>query len=288
MGAAGLAQAQMLTVLHSFTGGADGAQPWVGLTMDRSGSLYGTASYGGVAGSCDGTGCGTVYKLSQHGSGWIFAPLYAFSGGSDGAIPLARVMIGANGTLYGTTYAGGNDEGFNGEGVVFNLQPSPHIPPRFSSPWTETVLYQFSGFSDGINPIGDLAFGSSGVIYGVTANGGYECEDTVYCGTVYKLTPNGHGWTKNLVYEFTDPLVALPWGGVILDQSGNLYGTTTNGAGAVYELVSSGTGWTEKTLYAFSYGSGGYYPLAGVIFDPEGNLYGTTPTRRRKRRWYGF
>jgi uncharacterized repeat protein (TIGR03803 family) len=248
----------------------------VGLTMDSHGALYGTASAGGVSNGCTGTGCGTVFKLTRHGSGWVFSPLYAFSGGSDGAFPLARVMLGPNGTLYGTTFGGGNDSGYNGDGVVFNLQPPPHIEPRFSAPWTETVLYRFSGVTDGNNPLGDIAFDSTGAIYGATANGGWECEDTVYCGAVFRLVPNGSGWRESVIYAFRDPLVALPQAGVTLDQDDNVYGTTTNGAGAVYELVRFGAGWTEKTLYEFSYGSGAWSPLAGVIFDPSGNLYGTT------------
>ena len=271
------AQAQAFKVLHTFTDGADGASPIVGLTMDRSGNLDGTAAFGGLAGGCGGYGCGTVYKLSHQGSGWIFSPLYAFSGSSDGAIPLARVIIGPNGTLYGTAFAGGNAYGSSGSGVVFNLSPPAHVPPRVFSSWIETVLHQFGApTSDGTAPEGDLTFDQAGNIYGTTSAGGVECQDTVYCGTVFELAPNGTGWTETILYKFTNGDVSVPQSGVILDPSGNLYGTTWNSPGAVFQLTASGPGWTEHTLYQFGYLGGGFKPAGGLILDPSGNLYGTT------------
>lgn len=117
--AAGPAQAQTLTVLHTFTGGADGGQPIGTLTMDRAGNLYGTASTGGFTGFGCFHGCGTVFKLTQVGSSWIFAPLYSFQGESDGSTPYGGVTIGPNGSLYGTTGVEGTQSG----GTVFNLQP---------------------------------------------------------------------------------------------------------------------------------------------------------------------
>ncbi len=112
-------QAQTLTVLHTFTGGLDGGQPIGTLTMDRAGNLYGTASKGGFAGFGCFNGCGTVFKLTPVGSNWIFAPLYDFQGESDGSTPYAGVTIGPNGSLYGTTA----DQGTQGGGTVYNLQP---------------------------------------------------------------------------------------------------------------------------------------------------------------------
>jgi uncharacterized repeat protein (TIGR03803 family) len=265
-----LAQAQTFTVLHNFTGGTDGAYPYVGVTEDSSGNLYGTAALGGMAGGCNGNGCGTVYKLARHGSGWLFSPLYGFTGGSDGAVPLARVILGPNGTLYGTTYIGGG-----GTGVVFNLHPPGHVSGRVFSPWNETVLYQFGNVFDGNNPEGDLLFDAAGDIYGTTSSGGYECLDTVYCGTVYELTHNGSSWTESILYEFTNGDVAIPLAGVISDHAGNLYGTTSN-LYAVFELIRSESGWTEATLYQPGYQGGAPIPSGGVIFDPSGNLYGTT------------
>ncbi len=263
-------QAQTFSVIHNFTRGADGAFPYVGVTKDSSGNLYGTAAFGGLAGGCNGNGCGTVYKLARHGSGWLFNPLYIFTGGSDGALPLARVILGPNGTLYGTTYAGGG-----GAGVVFNLHPPARVPTHVFSPWTEDVLYQFGNVFDGNNPEGDLVFDAAGNIYGTTSSGGYECEDTVYCGTVYELTPHGSGWTESILYKFTNGDVATPLAGVVSDQAGNLYGTTSS-LYAVFELLHSGSGWTETTLYQPGYEGGAPTPAGGVIFDPAGNLYGAT------------
>ncbi len=116
------AQAQTFTVLHNFTGGADGGVPFGGLTLDRTGNVYGTASAGGYTGNnCTAAGCGTVFKLTYRGSAWIFTPLYNFQGNNDGATPYAEVAIGLNGTLYGTTLLGGDEAG----GTLFNLSPPP-------------------------------------------------------------------------------------------------------------------------------------------------------------------
>jgi hypothetical protein len=105
------AEAQTYTVLHNFTRGTDGAYPLAAVTRDGSGNLYGTASAGGnTGGHCGNDGCGTVFKLTQHTSGWIFAPLYSFAGidHDDGASPDAPVTVGPDGALYGTTNAGGS------------------------------------------------------------------------------------------------------------------------------------------------------------------------------------
>src|SRR5208282_2791936 len=102
-----MAQAATLNVIYSFTGQGDGATPYTGLTMDRLGNLYGTTSAGG-------SGYGTVFELKRSGSGWTLTTIYTFTGGSDGADPLARVVIGPDGALYGTTFGGGGGCGNNG------------------------------------------------------------------------------------------------------------------------------------------------------------------------------
>jgi uncharacterized repeat protein (TIGR03803 family) len=143
-----LAQAQTFKVIYTFTGGQDGGGPNAGLTMDRAGNLYGTASGGGAH------GYGTVFKLAPKGSGWIFTPLYSFQGGTDGANPIARVIFGPDGSLYGTTTDGGNSSCQRGPGcgTVFKLQPSPTACKTALCPWKETVVYRFTGGSDGANP----------------------------------------------------------------------------------------------------------------------------------------
>jgi uncharacterized repeat protein (TIGR03803 family) len=276
------AQAQTFTVLHNFTNGADGGEPQAGLSMDRVGNLYGTASTGGnTSGVCsylpNPIGCGTVFKLSRKGSGWVFTPIYTFSG-PDGAHPKARVIIGPDGTLYGTTYGGGGS-GCNGYGcgTVFNLRPPATACKSALCPWTETVLYSFQGFTDGVQPtFGDLVFDGAGNLYGTTPHGGQGDH-----GTVYKLTPSNGGWSETVLYRFQGGHDgATPYGGVISDQAGNLWGTTAFGGtynnGTIYQLVPSGGGWTENVVYNFRGGDDGANPYAGLIVDQFGNFYGAT------------
>ncbi len=273
------AQAQTFTVLHNFTGAQDGYYPTSGVTVDRAGNLYGTAQYGGSGTWCY-INCGTVFKLTRKGSSWLTAPLYEFQGNNDGGNPFARVIIGPNGSLYGTTNEGGRNCYLYGCGTVFNLQQPAHAGANVLGAWTETVLYRFAGGSDGANPYAaDLAFDDRGNFYGTTGNGGdsNQCQDG--CGTVYKMTYANGTWTESVIHSFAAYVDGQPWAGVTFDAAGNLYGTTKSsgprGSGAVYELVPSGNGWTERVLYSFS-GSDGAYPYSGIILDSAGNLYGTT------------
>jgi uncharacterized repeat protein (TIGR03803 family) len=161
------AQAQTFKVLHTFTGGADGGYPYAGLTMNRAGNLYGTAGGGGnTGGNCGNTGCGTVFKLAHVGSGWVFTPIYSFTGGNDGSTPEAGVVFGPDGSLYGTTGYGGQ----YGNGIVFNLKPSPTACKAALCPWTEIVLYSFPA-GDSPLPLGDVVFDQVGNLYGSTFAG---------------------------------------------------------------------------------------------------------------------
>lgn len=244
-------QAQTLTVLHTFTAGQDGAEPYAGLTMDRGGNLYGTALGGGC-------GYGTAFKMTKRNGAWVLDPLYWFLGGNDGNAPVARVVFGPNGTLYGTTQFGGGDgcyDGF-GCGTVFSLRPSATACKTSICPWSETVLYRFSGGTDGAEPgYGDLIFDAAGNIYGTAREGGTGCNGNG-CGVVFKLTPSqGGGWTESVIYSFTGGQDGVgPVGGLIFDKGGNLYGTTiaagNYGGGTVFELTPNGSSWTEMTLYA--------------------------------------
>ena len=265
------AQAQTFTVVHAFTGGADGGNPFAGLTADRAGNFYGTTAYGGhTGGNCGGGVCGTVFKVARAGNGWVLTPLYAFLGGSDGMTPEARVVFGPDGSLYGTTSIY----------TVFNLKPPATRPASVFSPWTEKTLYEFSGGSDGVFPEGDLTFDQAGNVYGgVFAGGGGPCYEG--CGNIYKLSPSNGGWTETTVYGFQGiPDGSGPTAGVIFDGEGNLYGTTfeggTYGYGTVFRLRPSGSGWIEDILHSFQSSDGGYYPGAGLIWDGAGNLYGST------------
>lgn len=263
------AQAQTFTTLYNFTGNTDGGTPSAGLSMDRGGNLYGTASAGGNK-SCHST-CGTVFKLTPKASSWVFSRIYAFSG-LDGDTPQGGVIVGPDGTLYGTTTHGGA----SGLGVVFRLQPPPNICKAILCSWTETVLHSFSG-PDGASPyFGSLVFDKAGNIFGTTFGGG-----AFGLGAVYELSPSSGGWTEKVIYSFqAGQDAAYPYAGVVFDNARNLYGTSTgggtNGYGTVYELSPSNGGWTESVIYDFPGNSGGVEPFGGVIVDGSGNLYGTT------------
>jgi uncharacterized repeat protein (TIGR03803 family) len=259
-------QAQTFTVIHNFTGGADGGNPYAGLTMDTAGNMYGTTYFGGA-------GYGTVYRLSHGGTGWILTTLYTFQGGSDGASPAARVIIGPDSGLYGATGQGGGTGCYGyGCGTVFSLKPPPHISGRVLGSWTETVLYRFTGGSDGADPeYATPVFDTAGNIYGTAYKGGVSNR-----GTVYELVPFRGGWTQNVLYSFTGGSDGQnPAAGVIFDGAGNLYGTTNEGpqCGGVFQLVPSGSGWTENSIFSFNRGSTGCHTVAGVVFDQSGNLY---------------
>jgi len=263
-------QAQTYSVIHNFAGGQDGATPMAGLTFDRAGNLYGTAAYGGtVGGACGASGCGTVFRLAKRNSGWVFSPLYSFAGGTDGANPEANVNIGSDGSLYGSTYLGGGPCNGDGCGTIFNLKPPASACKSALCPWTETLVHKFTG-PDGIGPVGTVIFDQGGNLFGATTSGGFRNG-----GAIFELLPMGGGWTVKVLYSS----YGYPKGGLILDDSGNLYGpafTAGNGYGSVYQMVPSGSSWITTDLYDFNYGSDGGYPWAGLIFDPAGNLYGST------------
>jgi len=275
--AAAPAEAQTFTVLHTFTGAQDGANPYNGLVMDRAGNLYGTAKFGG------NNGFGVVFKLSRGGSGWIFTPLHDFAG-AEGSSP-TTVTIGPDGNLYGTTEfggAGGSCQGL-GCGVVFKLSPLPTRCAGFLCPWSVTVLHRFTGGADGGRPFSGVIFDQQGNIYGTTSQGGQfagQCAGNG-CGVVYELSLSGGTWTESVIHTFSGGADGLsPYAGLIFDSTGKLYGTTPYGgslnAGTVLVLTPSGSGWTHSILYNFQAGADGTYPYGGLTFDHAGNLYGTT------------
>ncbi|HLI62404.1 MAG TPA: choice-of-anchor tandem repeat GloVer-containing protein [Terriglobales bacterium] len=261
------AQAQTFTVLHQFTGELDGRFPYAGLLRNAAGNFYGSCTAGGPH------TWGTVFELEHAGSGWIIQPLYSFTGGSDGGSPLAAVTIGASGIVYGTAGLAGS----NGDGTAFMVRPGAHAPASVITPWTESVLYEFAPGSNGALPgYGALAVDPEGNLYGTTEIGGASNK-----GTVYELSPSGGGWTETVIASFSGGSSDgdQPYAGVIFDQAGDLYGTTTLGGtsnwGTVYELVHSQSGWTKRVLYSFTDGNDGGLPIGGLIFDAAGNLYGT-------------
>jgi uncharacterized repeat protein (TIGR03803 family) len=254
------------SVFYSFRGGSDGAAPVSALMLDASGNLYGTTLSGGGTG-CGGYRCGTVFKLAPDGTETV---LYAFQGGSDGFQPVSNIVMDQSGNLYGTTAAGwtyNSDCGSPGCGTVFEVQPDG----------TKNTLYLFQGGTDGAVPIGPLIADSAGNLYGTTLGGGGCSFDQLGCGTVFEVTPNGQ---ESILYAFQEGAGGQgPLGGVIMDSTGNLYGTTQFAGtaaccGVVFEIPAGGG--SENVLYSFRGGSDGSNPMAGVIMDPKGNLYGTT------------
>jgi uncharacterized repeat protein (TIGR03803 family) len=257
------------SVLHSFTGGLDGAQPSGGLTFDSAGNLYGTTNFGGSA-NCN-LGCGTVFKLTPGSSGWTESVLYTFSGDNDGREPSARVVFDAAGNLYGTTLQGGNIGSVcsSGCGTVFKLTHG-------SSGWTESVLYAFEGGADGASPSAGLTFDAAENLYGTASAGGTSSN-----GTIFKLTPGSSGWMESVLHAFSGGYDGkTPDGDVILDAAGNVYGTAFQGGGGgygvVFELSRNSNGvWHERVLHSFLNKPAGN-PVAGLVMDGAGNLYGTT------------
>ncbi len=237
------------TLLHTFTGGTDGEQPSANVIRDSAGNLYGTTQYGGTANA------GVVFKVDATGQETV---LYSFTGGADGAQPVAGLVRDAAGNLFGTTENGGNAN----LGVVFEL----------SATGQETVLHSFAGGTDGANPVSGLAPGTGGYFYGTTFYGG--AKDS---GVVYILTPAGEVF---VIYTFTGNADGGdPAGTLISDSAGNFYGTTefggTGGAGGygvVYKIDPIGN---ESVLYQFTGGADGGYPMSNLIRDSAGNLYGT-------------
>jgi len=291
------AQAKNDKVLYAFTGGHDGSEPFAGMIEDSAGNLYGTTSLGGanddgtvfkvapdgtesVLHSFDGTdgnepsaapimdGAGNLYGTTfvggANGAGAIFkltpggteSVLYAFTGGTDGLFLQAGVIEDSSGNLYGTALLGGAYD----HGDVYRLTPNG----------TLTVLYSFTGGSDGAEPEGGVVEDSSGNLYGTTSHGGADND-----GTVFQLAPDG---TETVLHSFTggNSDGSEPFAGLIMDGAGNLYGTTFQGglhnAGTIFKVATDGT---ETMLYALQGGNDGANPEANLVEDSKGNLYGT-------------
>jgi uncharacterized repeat protein (TIGR03803 family) len=254
------------TVLYSFTGGADGGEPYKGVSLDRAGNLYGTAVTGG-SGSCEG-GCGVVYKLTKSGGTWTQTVIHAFTGGDDGSGPGARVTVDRSGDVYGMAPTGGA----NGLGTIYKIHQRPHGTPTFN------VIHTFTGGADGSTGSAGRMILRHGRLFGAATTGGMYGS-----GIIFELTPTDVGeWDLRPVYSFRgQPDGSFPYGAILFDGSGNVYGTTyyggTNGIGAVYKLSTRPTGeWGEEIIYSFQDGTDGNSPISNLVFDAAGNLYGTT------------
>jgi uncharacterized repeat protein (TIGR03803 family) len=255
------------TMLVSFNDPV-GAYPYGELLRDSAGDLYGTATSGGTSGE------GTVYRLVPNGK---LSAIYSFAGPpGDGAGPSGGLIRDSAGHLYGVTSGGGADN----LGTVFEL----------SKPGADTVLYSFAGGSetDGSDPSAGLVGDAAGNLYGITVEGGSgeECTPRGGCGTVFKLTPSGQ---ETILYGFSyGSEGAYPYGGLVIDPKGNLYGVTSQGGssageclteagalacGVVFEVTASGE---YKVLHSFTGPpADGEAPYGGLLLM-SGALYGTT------------
>jgi uncharacterized repeat protein (TIGR03803 family) len=273
--------AQTFTTLYSFGAPPDGATPYAGLVQGTDGDFYGTTAGGGANTSyCadDGyNGCGTVFKITPGG---VLTTLYSFCspGGycADGFEPIGGLVQSANGDFYGTTRAGGSQ---NGGGTVFKITPSG----------TLTTLHSFCSTgdcTDGLQPYAGLVQGADGDFYGTTAYGGANAY-----GTVFRITPSG---TLTTLYSFCSLSDCsdgeLPYAGLVQGTNGDFYGATAQGGKKMLYCVGIGCGTVFKitpggtltTLHSFCSQESdyecldGYDPIGGLVRGTNGDLYGTT------------
>jgi uncharacterized repeat protein (TIGR03803 family) len=241
------------TTLYYFTGGNDGNAPLGSLVRDSTGNLYGTTGFGG------GWGDGVVFKLNPSGHEMVLHDFYLSE--TDGANPEDGLTQDAAGNLYGTTMAGGQNNG----GIIFKVTLSG----------TETVLHSFLGFPfDGSRPSGGrLLRDAAGNLYGATFAGGASNQ-----GAVFKLTPSG---AETVLFSFAGGKSGFyPYDGLVEDKASNLYGATSEGGSAQCAcgvLFKINAADQELVLHTFA-GSptDGSYPNGGLISDSAGNIYGTT------------
>jgi uncharacterized repeat protein (TIGR03803 family) len=262
------------TVLYSFQAGSDGKNPYGGVAIDSKGNLWGTTVAGGTGGICAGDGCGTVFKLTRSGKSWTEGIVYNFQGGKDGWGPGGGLVFDSQGNLYGTTADGGSANGCNGQGCGTVYQLSTVKGGQLK----ETVIHRFTDGKDGSRgSLGLLLLDKAGNLYGAAELGGAHAA-----GTVFKLALGSGGkWKISTLDAFKGmPHPGFPYGGVISDASGSLYGTTyfggKNGLGSVFKLTNSNGKWMESQLYSFKGGTDGSSPTTTLAFDATGNLYGTT------------
>jgi len=261
------------SILYRFEGSVMGPMPSGLISVQNV--YYGSAADGGTYNQCDyGIGCGYVYQLAPSSSGYSSTTLHSFNG-SDGAFPEA-VPLKTNAVMYGTTSGGGvhcQGSGFNGNGcgVIYSMNVD-------GSSFAD--LYYFAGGLDGWAPAGPLIMDKSGAIYGTTMlGGGFACGDTG-CGTVFKLTPAGSGYTESVLYRFRCCNDGIFPAGSLLPQGSALFGTTVSGGtynhGTVFKLERAKSAYKETFLYSFHGGKDGLEPNAELVADNSGAVYGTT------------
>lgn len=240
-----------LTTLYTFTGAADGSEPAGGLIQAADGNLYGATEFGG-----DANGDGTIFQITTGGT---LMTIYTFTGGSDGSGPMAGLIQGADGNLYGTAASGGDSFG---DGTIFQVSTNGAF----------AALYLFADGSDGSGPAAPLIQGFDGSLYGTAEFGGDANGD----GTIFQVTTNG---AFTALYQFTGGSDGSgPVAGLVQDTTGILYGTTqfggdANGDGTIFQITTNGG---FSSMYEFANGADGANPMAGLLRANDGELYGTT------------
>jgi uncharacterized repeat protein (TIGR03803 family) len=236
------------TVLHSFSGGADGWSPVAPLIMDAAGDLYGTTLGSGLI-----SPSGVVFKLDASGKETV---LHTFTGKADGGSPVTGLIQDSTGNLYGATEYGGA----HGVGTVFKIDAAGN----------ETVLHSFSQASDGAWPVASLIRDAVGNLYGTTSYGNSKTY-----GVVFEINTTGQLIAHDVFTQASKGV--WPKAGLVRDAEGNLYGTTESGGthnfGVVFKLDPLGN---ETVLHSFTGGADGRFPVAGLLLDARGDLYETT------------
>ncbi|MFZ0230408.1 MAG: choice-of-anchor tandem repeat GloVer-containing protein, partial [Mycobacterium sp.] len=273
------------SVLHSFyappfdsnSPSPDGDFPQGGVILSANDNLYGSTSVGGTSKRCslygsDYSGCGTVFKLTTDGTETVLYRFCSQPGCTDGAVPIGSLFMDTSGNLYGVT---NGPRSPYGSGAIFELSPK-------DGDWVEQILYNFRPGDNGYNPAAGVVM-YNGSLFGTARLGGiYDA------GVIYKLSPNPpDGWTYKVIHRFAQLDGANPTE-LLMDSTGNLYGTTASGGipggcpisnqfpsgcGVVFEYS---TGGEFSVVYRFAGGTDGSAPLAKLLIDSSGNLYGTT------------
>ena len=271
-----LAAVPVESVVYSFTGGADGGGPEASLVQGVDRNLYGTTVFGGLdLCAISGSGCGTVFEISDLSGNPRERVVYSFLGANDGSLPRAPVIQASDGNLYGTTTQGGlsNCPTFQqntiGCGTVFRISNLRGTP-------VETVIYRFTDSTDGAEPLTALLQASDGNLYGTLGRGGNNNNGLVYKIANLSSTPDFH-----IVYAFAGGVDGnSPAASLIEASDGYLYGTTfsggSRGAGTVYRIGNFLGGPVESTVYSFLGGSDGGNPVGPLIQAADRRLYGTT------------
>lgn len=252
---------------------ANTTNAWIwpeGITAAANGKFYGTNLIGGDS-SCPfgGDGCGEVYELNSR---WTLTDLHAFTGGTDGGEPNAGVIVDAAENIYGTAHFGGEGGCYAGVGCGTIFKVDAH--------GAFTTLHEFQGSDGGTPGSGNLLMDKSGNLYGATTTGGSNtaCTYIYGCGVVFELAPQSDGsWTYSVLYDFDGVTAGAPNGGLVMDASGNLYGTASGGIGGVIFKLSpqSGGTWAFSIFHQFL-GTPSSGPSSNLAIDKAGNIYGSS------------